>query len=114
MFASPELVTRLRRHMVYDEYSHEYTQADWTNPERAPIDDAALGPSSSTLIADATRSQTDTSVSLYCPADADVEAGDRIEARGRIWEVEGEQLGIMNPFTGWSAGREVRLGRVVG
>lgn len=114
MFSSPEPVTRLRRRLVLDPYSQEYTLADWTDPDRLPIDDAAVGPSSSVLVTDATRQQVDTSVSLYCLADADVEPGDRIVARDRTWEVEGEALAIVNPLTGWRAGREVRLGRVIG
>jgi hypothetical protein len=52
--------------------------------------------------------------SVYLPPDVDVAAVDAVKIGGLQYEVDGAPNRWANPFTGWSAGVEVKLRRTTG
>lgn len=109
-----ETVTRLRRVMVLDPYSQELTQGSWDSPDELTIGGAAIAPSSSVEPSADDRQMVVSNMSLYCASGLDVEPADRIRARSGLWDVVGEEMPWVNPFTGWAPGSEYRLEKVVG
>lgn len=112
--ANGETMTRLRRRLVTDEYSHQVTKADWSNPHRLEVAGAGIMPSTSQETNTVNRTTVTTQMSLYCETGLDIKPLDRIEARSGLWEVEGEVLDNVNCFTGWSPGSEFKVKRVTG
>jgi len=56
-----------------------------------------------------------TTALLLAPADADFKSGDEVVTPdGRRWQVDGEALKPLSPFTGWRPGTKVTLRRYVG
>ena len=107
-----ETVVRLRRRLVVDPYSEEETLADWDSADEASIKGVAIAPTSSVEVDEAGRQMVVSGMSLYCGVDADVLPEDRIMARSGLWEVEGERLEWVSPFTGWAPGCQLSIRRV--
>lgn len=110
-----ETVTRLRAVAVVDPYSGEATGEDWTTPDTLDIPGCAFDPGGSSEPLDVGRASVVTQPTLYHPStDLDVTAQDRIEVRGRTWQVDGDPAVYRNPYTGWEAGTAIRLKAVEG
>lgn len=118
MFAYGETVTRLRRLTWADPYSGEVSPRPWDDeghePDALPIADCAFNPGGSAEVAADGRQIVTTTPTVYAPIDADVKAGDRLVARGVVYDVDGNPAAWRNPFTGWEAGLAVTLELVEG
>jgi hypothetical protein len=83
-------------------------------PAEVAIDGCALAPRSSADLTNGGRQGVVAGLTLYAPSDADIEATDRIVARGQTWEIDGEIGDWRNPYTNEQPGLEVALRRVEG
>lgn len=117
-FAFGTTVVRLRPKLVRDAYSKKDVPGDWADPDELPIEGAFVGPTSTSLLTNATREQAAESRSLFCEGDVDVRKGDRIRngAPGSaVYTIDGiPPEAVANPFTGWTPPREIPLTRYVG
>lgn len=82
-------VVRLRAPLIVDPYSQLPTKRDWTDPARQPLDGFMVDPGGSVETDLVNRTQIVTTPKLYGPFDADIEASDRVEAAGVVYEVDG-------------------------
>lgn len=114
-FPFGETVYVLRAARVEDPYSGRVERLDWDSPERRAYDHCAVefgvtdephdDPGRAQIILDAR---------VFGPADMDVDATDRLEVRGEVYEVIGVPQRPRNPWTGWEPGTTVKLRRVRG
>lgn len=107
MFPYGETVTRLRAPLVTNAYGAQ--ERNWSAATSTPIDSWGVDDSASSEPSDAHREAVETHCVLYRDAPADVVASDRVECRGRTYEVVGDPATWHNPMTGWAAGFVVRL-----
>ena len=114
-FGSPQDVKRKRAGLRYDPISDSETRSDWEHPEVIDLEDAAVDVSSTSRVGDATRTSALEARSLYCPAEADVQYGDRIVGPDGVeYEIDGIPDRVRNPFTEWVPPMEVPLRRWAG
>lgn len=106
-----ESVTRVRGGTTEDRYGN--TVPDWATPDRLTITGCALAPRLQGEDSDR-RQGVVIGWTLYAPAGADIQPSDRIEARGKTLEVDGEPGDWVNPYTGHGAGLELALKAVEG
>lgn len=111
-----ERFTRLRPLRKQDPYNPEQTV-----PVRGKFDElqfnGCLAQSSSTVINDQVREQTNTSVVLTVFDHAvDVQVGDRVrrDATGVVYRVTGDPARDMNVFTGWQPTAQIMLTEIRG
>lgn len=114
MFAHGENGIRLRAAVVEDPYSGEPTGRDWDTADTLALSDLAFNPGSSNEPREVGRNAVITQPEVYGPVGIDVLAGDRLEIRGRTYEVEGDVSEWRSPFTGWEAGVVIKLQAVEG
>lgn len=115
MFAASQTVQRDRRPRIPAPANPARTiPGDWADADTVPIAGAWVASASSTSSPDASRSQTVTTKSLYCPPAADVQVGDRIRSGSHTYEVDAVPDADTNPFTGWQPIQEVPLKEVLG
>jgi len=113
-FGHGETFTRLRGQETVDPYSGEASGRSWDEPDRLDIPGCAFNPGGSSEPVQDARSAVISQPEVYAPAGADVTAGDRLEVRGRVYDVDGEPAGWRSPFTGWEPGMVVALKAVAG
>lgn len=106
-----ETVTRLRSTTTTDRYGN--TSSDWTTPDRLDIEGVTLAPRLQGEDSDR-RQGVVIGWTLYAPHGADIQPTDRIEARGKTLEVDGEPGDWVSPHTGRGAGLELALKTVEG
>jgi len=106
-----EPVVRLRGGTTEDRYGNQ--AADWGTPDRLTITGCSLAPR---LQAENLEGRQGVVIgwTLYAPPDADIQPTDRIEARGKTLEVDGEPGVWTSPYTGREAGIELSLKTVEG
>lgn len=63
---------------------------DWDNASLADIKGCSMQPASTTLSQDGRVLGITDSYTLFAPPNADIEAGDHIEFRGRTYEIDGD------------------------
>ncbi len=108
-------VTRQRRPQVTDPMNPARTiWGDWADAESVTIEGAFVSSSSSSSLANATRSEILTAKSLFAKPTADVRAGDRITVGGDAYMVNVRPSADVNPFTGWQPVVEIPLELVEG
>lgn len=112
MFAHGETVTRLRGAKITDRYGNETTS--WASPTSLTIPGCGFNPGGSIEPTQDGRNAVITRPEVYAPADADVDAGDRIVVRGDTYEVDGKPAEWRSPFTGWAPGMVIALKEVEG
>jgi len=78
------------------------------------VDGCVFAPRMSTEAVDR-RDTVVVGLTLYAPADADIQATDRIvRADGSVWDVDGMPGTWATPFTNWKPGLQVAVKRVTG
>ena len=83
-----DVVTRLRPKTTE---SRGKTVPDWNvPPDYEEIDGCSMQPASTSLSTDGRVLGISDLYTLYAPSDADIEAGDRIEFNGLIYEIDGD------------------------
>lgn len=107
-----ETVTVLRAGPGTDRYGDPVK--DWTDPTRIDIDGCALAPTATDEDRGAGREGVTDSWDLFCPPGADITAVDRVEARGQVYEVDGQPAAWASPYGGTTGGIQVTLRRVEG
>lgn len=116
LFPFGQTVHRQRPEQIPDPYNPDRTvPGDWANAPEVEIEGAFVGPTSTSLLATATREQASESRSLFCDDDADVRKGDRIRVGDTVYTIDGippDQN--VNPWTNWSPPREIPLTRHLG
>lgn len=68
------------------------TVYDWDNTETAVIDGCSVQPTTTSLSQDGRVLGVQDGLTVYAPADADVQAGDRIEFSGKVYTINGDPL----------------------
>jgi hypothetical protein len=109
-----QAVVRLRRPDVRDPYSEDVRPGEWRDATERRVPGAIIAPSQSVAVQDAIRTQTVTTLSVFCPPGVDIAPGDRVRDAVGIWEVESVGVEWVNPYTGSRRGIEYRLTKVVG
>lgn len=107
-------VHRQRPRPVFDPMSGAMIDGDWTDPLEVEIPGAAIAQSSTATLDTDGRTAALEAMSLYCEVGTDIQHGDRIRAGIKVYPTDGIPATFVNPFTGWEAGMEVPLGRVIG
>lgn len=107
-----ETITRLRGTATEDRYGDEVF--DWSDPAELDIDGCAIAPRESAEDGADGRQAVIVGLTIYAPAGADVLPSDRLRVRGDDHEVDGEPGVWTNPWTGVTAGVEIRTRRVDG
>jgi hypothetical protein len=115
IFAYGETVKVVRASLATDGYGNQVY--DWPTATRTPHDgcgvaQGAKGGATEDLTGDRDAIISDRIVLM--PSGADVVATDRLEVRGRDYEVVGEPFDWVNPFTGTAFGVVVYCNRVEG
>lgn len=115
IFPYGEAVTVIRATLTDDGYGNPVW--DWPNATRTPHDGCAVaqgakGGATEDLTGD--RNVVISDLIVFMPSVADVVATDRLEVRGRVYEVVGEPFDWVNPFTGTAFGVVVYCNRVEG
>lgn len=114
-----ETVTVLRPDVGTDRYGDPVK--DWSDPTRIDLDGCALAPAGVGTGGSGTREDTAAGREgvvdgwdLFCPPGADITALDRVEARGQVYEVDGQPATWTSPYGGATGGVQVSLRRVEG
>ena len=81
-----QTVTRIR---PSTKTSRGSTVPDWSDPSEKDIEGCSVQPSATTMSQDGRVLGISDSMTLYMPADADVQEGDRIEYAGKVYAVSG-------------------------
>lgn len=113
IFPYGEPVTVLRAGLVDDGYGNPVR--DWSTATRTPHEGCAVG--QGTRGGEALTGDRDTITSdlaVFMPSAADVVATDRLEIRGREYEVVGVPFDWRSPFSGTAFGTAVYCNRVEG
>lgn len=82
-------ITRLRPGKKVERGS---TIFDWNDPDRLDIAGCSVQPASTGLSQDGRVLGVTDGLTVYAPEDADVQAGDRIEFGGAVYEINGDPL----------------------
>ena len=110
-FPFGEQVTFLRPTVVVD--SHNDSHADWDAAARTTVDEVAIEPRPTGEFNEA-RNAVTSGFTLYLPPGVDVKPADRVEVRGKTYEVVGVPAAWHSPFTGWDPGVVVQTELVEG
>ncbi|MEO5919930.1 MAG: hypothetical protein ABIQ01_02190 [Pseudolysinimonas sp.] len=123
-FSHGQTVHRDRRPMIASPTNPaRQVPGDWSDATSIALEDAFVASTSSTALANATRSEILTSKSLYLTdATADVKEGDRIRVGGELddlttgthYQVPARPEGDTSPFTGDHLVTEIPLENVKG
>ena len=84
-----EIVRRLRRDTTIDPMSSTMAPGDWSTATSATIAGCNLAPGTNEEFPGVDIEQLQWLATLYMPLGADVQPGDRIAARGHVWDVTG-------------------------
>lgn len=113
-FVFGETVTFLAAAEVEDDYGN--TVESWDSPTTALVKEHAgiePRPSGEANIED--RNAVTSGFTLYWMGEVfDVKPTWRAVVRGETWQVLGDEAGWVSPFSGWSAGTVVQVGRTDG
>lgn len=116
-FTFGHTVYRMRPTTMVDPYSQQTVTANWRNPDMLALPGAFVAHTSTSLLADAERSEAAEAKSLFIGV-ADIRKGDRIrngDEGAAIYTIDGiPPEPDTNPFTGWTPPREIPLTRYVG
>jgi head-tail adaptor len=115
IFAHGETVTAKRAPLVADEYGNQVR--DWSNAAAIPHDGCAVAQGAKGSATEDLTGDRDPIISdriVVMPSGTDVVATDRLQVRGREYEVVGEPFDWVNPFTGTAFGVVVYCNRVEG
>ena len=82
-----QIVTRIRPSTVDSRGS---TIFDWTNVNLLDIGGCSMQPASTSLTEDGRVLGISDLYTLFAPPDADIEAGDRIQFNGKVYEINGD------------------------
>ena len=63
---------------------------DWSSPSRKDISGCSMQPASTSLSQDGRVLGITDTYTLFAPPDADIDAGDHIEYRGKVFEIDGD------------------------
>lgn len=86
---------------------------DWSTTTEVP-ELAAVEPRPSSEPVQDARNAVISGFTLYLPADSTVTAHKKVGVRGQVYDVLGEPALWRNPFTGWTPGLVVQVGRTEG
>lgn len=113
IFPYGESVSVLRAGLVDDGYGNQVS--DWSTATSTPYDGCAVaqGTRGGEVLA-GDRDAVVSDLVVFMPPGADVVATDRLEVRGRAYEVVGEPFDWASPFTGAAFGVVVYCNRVEG
>lgn len=87
-------ITRIRPTETTERGSTVY---DWSDPDRLVIDGCSVQPASTALTQDGRVQGITDGLTVYAPADADVQAGDRVEYAGNVYTINGDVLRWPSP-----------------
>ena len=65
---------------------------DWSSPSSLVIDGCSVQPASTSLAQDGRVQGISDGLTVYAPADADIQTGDRIEYGGNVYTINGDPL----------------------
>lgn len=112
-FPHGETVTLLAPGTIADPYSGD-TADDWTTLTETPIHGVAVEPRPSQEPVQDARNAVTSGYTLYVPAGAQIAPRDRVRVRGEVYSILGEPAEWISPFTGWTPGIVVQVGRTDG
>jgi len=113
MFAYGEEVAVLEAAESTDEYGN--TVESWDAPTTvAFVQGVGVEPRPSGETFIDSRNAVTSGFTLYMPAGVTVQPEHRVAVRGEVWAVQGDPAEWRNPFTGWSPGSVVQVGRTDG
>jgi len=98
--AMDEIVTRLRAVAVVDPYSGEATDLSWDEPGRLDLDGCSVQPEQGGEETFDRDMVTRRWRLWHHDPEADIEARDRIEYRGDVYEIDGEVMRWRHPRLG--------------
>jgi hypothetical protein len=81
---------------------------------RTDVPNTAVAPRMSTEPTTRGRNGSVIGLTIAPPAGSDIRSTDQVEVRGVVYDVEGDSIEIVSPFTGWAPGAEIALKRAVG
>lgn len=91
------------------------TTLDWTSPARVPVTGVGVEPRPSSELATEARNAVTSGFTLYLAGQTFTpDPLNRVEVRGRTYEVDGEVAKWVNPFSGWAPGCVVQTKVVEG
>lgn len=114
-FLAGETVIVIRAPLAVDQYGNQVR--DWSAATRTPYEKCAVAQGSKGGSTEDLTGDRDVIISdliVIMPSGVDVVATDRLEVRGRAYEVVGEPFDWTNPFTGTRFGTVVYCNRVEG
>ena len=112
IFPYGETVTVVRAGLVDDGYGNQVP--DWSTATSTPYEGCAVGQGSRGGEVLADRNVVLSDLVVFMPPGADVVATDRLEIRGRAYEVVGEPFDWRSPFSGTAFGTAVYCNRAEG
>lgn len=116
IFAYGEPVTVVRAPLTTDDYGNQVR--DWSNAASTPYQGCAVAGGArgngSTEDLTGDRDVIVSDLIVFMPPGADVLPTDRLEVRGRAYEVVGEPFDWVSPFSGTAFGTPVYCNRVEG
>lgn len=113
IFAYGETVTVMRAPLTEDEYGNQVS--DWENATSTPHEGCAVGLAGrGDEVFTGDREAAISDLIVLMPSGTDVVPTDRLEIRGRAYQVVGEPFDWVNPFTGTAFGLAVYCNRVEG
>ncbi|MBM0203193.1 hypothetical protein JNW90_09160 [Micromonospora sp. STR1s_5] len=111
-FPYGETVTALRAGLVPDGYGNQVR--DWSAATSTPYAGCAVAQNGRDESLTGDRNAVASDLIVFMPSGADVLAADRLEIRGRAYEVVGEPFSWVSPFSGMAFGTVVYCNRVEG
>lgn len=83
-------------------------------PARTNILGVAVAPRMSTEPTARGRQGVVVGLTIAPPPGSDIRFTDQVEVRGVVYDIDGDSIEIVNPFTGWAPGAEIALKRAAG
>lgn len=113
MFAHGETVAVLTAGTVADPYSGDDV-ASWETSTSVNVPGVGVEPRPSQEPTQDARNAVVSGFTLYFPPDTQVSAANKVRVRGNVYDVIGDPADWRNPFTGWTPGIVVQVGRTEG
>lgn len=82
-----DTVTRLRAQITFSRGSEIF---DWDNPDAIEVAGCSMQPASTSISTDGRVLAISDEFTLFAPVDADIKPEDRIEFKGKIYEIAGD------------------------
>jgi len=113
-FLFGETVLRIQPGEKHNPLAPNRPHPDWNNPIITEIPNCIVYPSTTDETQDVGRDTLIEALTVLLPPGTELHHHDRLEIRGKTYDVNGEPFAFRSPFDGWEPGVQARAERQLG